>query len=489
MDVSKYDFQTQKAFHLGLRLAKSLGHERIEVEHVALLILREREDLLAAEVKDVLIAQLHQHLQRQPRVFGRIKIVFGARLDSALDEVEAGSGDHLIDGQRIWPALVRQSTLLRTYIGDSYAGSSEIAPKVNKPGEKRPNPDVRGPNGKPNFNQNFNEKKNPEVDLISVEATKNAARTQIEKSSEKKTFKVDEVLNKYTIDVSAQAERGELDPVIGRDIEVRRILEIIGRKKKNNPILIGDPGVGKSAVVEALALRLASDQVPETMKGKRVLTLDLGAILAGAKYRGEFEERLKGLLKSLEKLKGQVLLFIDEVHMIVGAGNPEGGADVANLLKPALARGEIHCIGATTLDEYQKYIEKDPALERRFQPVIVEEPSKASSVAILRGLKSRYEVHHGVQVDDEALLAAVDLSIRYLTARKLPDKAIDLLDEACSRLKLEIASMPAALDGLRAQIEGLEIERKSISPTLRNKNTISTLDARLNICREDYQKM
>lgn len=480
MDVSKYDFQAQKAFHQGLRLAKSLGHESLEVEHVAYSILRDHETFFAAELRDVLLSRIQQHFQRQPKVFGIAKIGFGLRLDAALDDAENAAGNQNIDVKMLWPALVKQSTVLRSHLGN---GAVADAPK-----------DRSTNSGNVHFNQSFDEvAKKPAASEKSADPknTNTEKNTQDAKNAapKDKGVKVDDALSKYTIDVTAQAERGELDPVIGRDHEVRRLLEIVGRKKKNNPVLVGEPGVGKSAVVEALALRLIGNQVPETMKGKRILSLDLGGLLAGAKYRGEFEERLKNLLKSLEKLKGQVILFIDEIHMIVGAGNPEGGADAANLLKPALARGEIHCIGATTLDEFQKHIEKDPALERRFQSVLVEEPGRDSSIAILRGIKARYEVHHGVQVDDEALVAAVDLSIRYLPARKLPDKAIDLLDEACSRLKLEIASMPAALDELRAAIEGFEIERKAITPGPRSQASLSVIDVKLKKASDEYAAM
>ena len=274
--------------------------------------------------------------------------------------------------------------------------------------------------------------------------------------------------------------------MVGRDAEVRRVLEILGRKKKNNPILIGEPGVGKSAIAEAIALRIADGSVPESMRGKRLLSLDLGALLAGAKYRGEFEDRLKGLLKGIEEHEGQIILFIDEIHMIVGAGNPEGAADAANLLKPALARGDIHCMGATTLDEFRKHIETDPALERRFQPLLVDEPSRDSAVSILRGIKSRYEIFHGVRIDDEALVAAVDMSIRYLTARKLPDKCIDLIDEAASRLRLQIDSVPAVLDQMRSQITQIEIEKKAIAGDTSAKAALSVLSVKLSRIKTEH---
>jgi len=467
MDLSKYNFECQKAFHQGLQIAKSYGHQSLEVEHVAFALLRDDSSLVGKESSEALLLALQAHLRRQSRMFGTERVGFGLRLDAALDDVEHAAGGRVVDPRALWSALCKQSTTLKTALqkfGAAADGESVLHDETRR-GQKS--------SAKSEATQKPKEQKPAgSKDVVKVEPKK-----------------VDDVLLKFTVDLSAKAERGELDPVIGRDSEVRRVLEILGRKKKNNPILVGEPGVGKSAVVEALALRLASGQVPETVKGKRILSLDLGSMLAGAKFRGEFEDRLKNLLKAIETHKGQIILFIDEIHMIVGAGNSEGGADAANLLKPALARGEIHCIGATTLDEYRKHIEKDSALERRFQPVTVDEPGRNATVAILRGIKANYEVHHGVRVDDEAVLAAVDLSIRYLTARTLPDKAIDLLDEACSRLKLEIASMPAELDSLRAQIESFEIERQAINPGAKSKAIIAGIDVKLKKAREEFEQM
>ena len=454
MNISKFTQKSVQAVQDLEKVAYQFGNQEIEEEHLLYALL---------EQEDSLILKLIEKMEID-------KDYFRNSLNQALDARVKVSGGELRFGQYLNKALVSAEDEAKA-MGDEYVSVEHLFLALLR----YPSPSMK------KLFQEFGITKERFLQALSTVR----GNQRVVSDNPEATY---DTLNKYGEDLVEKARNQKLDPVIGRDEEIRNIIRILSRKTKNNPVLIGEPGVGKTAAIEGLAQRIVAEDVPEGLKDKKIFALDMGALVAGAKYRGEFEERLKAVLEEVKKSEGNIILFIDELHLIVGAGKTDGAMDASNMLKPMLARGELHCIGATTLDEYRQYIEKDAALERRFQPVMVDEPTVEDTISILRGLKERYEVFHGVKITDSALVAAATLSHRYITDRFLPDKAIDLVDEACALIKTELDSMPSELDEQRRKIMQLEIEESALKKETDNlsKERLETLQKELAELRDTF---
>jgi ATP-dependent Clp protease ATP-binding subunit ClpB len=437
VNFNKFTIKAQEAVQAASEIAASYGNQQVEPEHLFAALIQEKDSVAISLISkigtdaDSLRIKISSLIDKLPKVSSATSAnqYISQNLSRVLDDsfkTASQLKDEYVSVEHLMIALSQSDGELGKLLREQGISKEEILTALK---------DIRG-------------------------------SQRVTGQSPEDTY---QALKKYGRDLNALARQGKLDPVIGREDEIRRVLQVLSRRTKNNPVLVGEPGVGKTAIAEGLAFRIVKDEVPENLKTKTIVALDMGSLIAGTSFRGQFEERIKAVINEVIASEGEIILFIDELHTLVGAGSAQGAVDAANILKPALSRGDLHCIGATTLNEYRKYIEKDAALERRFQPVLIDEPSVEDTISILRGLKEKYEVHHGVRITDSALIAAATLSYRYITDRYLPDKAIDLIDEAASKLRIEIDSMPEELDVLEKRLKQLEIEKEALKRELQRK--------------------